>query len=327
MTEPKRPRTGLRPLPLAEGAIPGNDGAGVIRQPAALALLCVLILVWGVNWPILKLALDYVPPLTFAVARLTLGGLCITAVLIARGRFRMPSRQDLPVVLSIGIFQLAAFLAFIHLGLMHVEAGRAAILAYTTLIWVTPLAVLFLGERLTLLKTIGLFCGLGGVFVLFNPVGFDWSSRSLLLGNGFLIAGALAWALCILHVRVHPFRLSPLQLTPWQMLVAIVPLAVLAFFWEADTRIVWSATLWGALAYNGALATGFALWAWVSINRALPAITTAIGSLGVPVVGLLASAVWLGETITATSGAGLLLISSGLALIMIDTVHDGGEAP
>jgi drug/metabolite transporter (DMT)-like permease len=96
---------------------------------------------------------------------------------------------------------------------MHVEAGRAAILAYTTLIWVTPLAVLFLGERLTPLKTIGLLCGLGGVFVLFNPLGFDWSSRSLLVGNGFLIAGALAWALCILHVRAHPFRLSPLQLT------------------------------------------------------------------------------------------------------------------
>jgi drug/metabolite transporter (DMT)-like permease len=310
-----------------DSATRGGDVAGILARPAALALLCLLILVWGVNWPILKLALDYVPPLTFAVARLTLGGLCITAVLIVRGRFRVPGRHDLPVVLSIGIFQLAAFLAFIHLGLMHVEAGRAAILAYTTLIWVTPLAVLFLGERLTPLKTIGLLCGLGGVFVLFNPLGFDWSSRSLLVGNGFLIAGALAWALCILHVRAHPFRLSPLQLTPWQMLVAIVPLAVLAFLWEADTKIVWSATLWGALAYNGALATGFALWAWLSINRALPAITTSIGSLGVPVVGLLASALWLNETITATNGIGLLLISTGLALIMIDTLRDGRKAP
>jgi drug/metabolite transporter (DMT)-like permease len=165
------------------------------------------------------------------------------------------------------------------------------------------------------------------VFVLFNPAGFDWSSRSLLLGNGFLIAGALAWAICILHVRVHPFRLSPLQLTPWQMLVAIVPLAVMASIWEADTKIVWSATLWCALAYNGALATGFALWAWLSVNRALPAITTAIGSLGVPVVGLIASAVWLGESITATSGTGLLLISAGLTLIMIETAPEGRKAP
>jgi len=310
-----------------ESATRSGDGAEIIARPAALALLCMLILIWGVNWPILKLALDYVPPLTFAVARLTLGGLCITAILIARRRFRVPSRHDLPVVLSIGILQLAAFLAFIHLGLMHVAAGRAAILSYTTLIWVTPLAVMFLGERLTPLKTFGLLCGLGGVFVLFNPAGFDWSSRSLLLGNGFLIAGALAWAICILHVRVHPFRLSPLQLTPWQMLVAIVPLAVMASIWEADTKIVWSATLWCALAYNGALATGFALWAWLSVNRALPAITTAIGSLGVPVVGLIASAVWLGESITATSGTGLLLISAGLTLIMIETAPEGRKAP
>jgi len=305
-----------------ECATSGSEGNGVITRPAALALLCILILIWGVNWPIMKLALEYIPPLTFAAARLALGGLCIMAILVARRRFRLPSRHDLPVVFSIGIFQLAAFLAFIHLGLMHVEAGRAAILSYTTLIWVTPLAILFLGERLTPLNSTGLLCGLGGVFVLFNPGGFDWSNRSLLLGNGFLIAAALAWAICILHVRVHSFRLSPLQLTPWQMLVAIIPLAIMASIWEADTKIVWSATLWGAFAYNGALATGFALWAWLTVNRALPAITSAIGSLGVPVVGLIASALWLGEPITATSGIGLLLISAGLTLIMIETAKE-----
>jgi drug/metabolite transporter (DMT)-like permease len=82
-----------------------------------------------------------------------------------------------------------------------------------------------------------------------------------------------------------------------------------------------------ALAYNGALATGFALWAWLSLNRAMPAITSAMGALGVPVVGLLASAVWLGEAINATSAAGLVLISIGLALIMIDTLRRPARRP
>jgi drug/metabolite transporter (DMT)-like permease len=285
----------------------------------ALVLLGMVILVWGMNWPIMKLALNYVPPLTFAVARLVLGGVCLTAVLVARGRFRAPNGQDMPLVLSIGLFQLAAFLGFVHLGLMQVEAGRAVVLCYTTLIWVTPMAVLFLGERLTIMKSLGILFGLGGMFVLFNPSAFDWSDGAILLGNGFLIAGAVAWAICILHVRVHPFRLSPLQLAPWQMLVAIPPLALLAVIWEADATITWSATLWGALAFNGVLATGFALWAWLTLTRALPAITSSIGSLGVPVVGLAASALVLGETITLITGTGFALILAGLALISIET--------
>ena len=303
----------------AQHRAPGESGAHIVHPRVALALLCAVIVVWGVNWPIMKLALDYIPPLTFAVARLVLGGLCLTAVLIARRSFRVPGRQDLPIVFSIGIFQLAAFLGFVHLGLLQVEAGRAVILCYTTLIWVTPLAILFLGERLTGLKTLGLLCGLGGIFALFNPAGFDWSDRSVLWGNGFLIAGALAWAICILHVRVHPFRLSPLQLAPWQMLVATPPLAILAAVWEADATIAWSAPLGAALAFNGALATGFALWAWLTVTRALPAITSSIGSLGVPVVGLASSALFLGESITIATGVGFILVLAGLAMISIET--------
>ena len=74
---------------------PGGSGAHIVHPRVALALLGAVILVWGVNWPIMKLALDYIPPLTFAVARLVLGGLCLTAVLIARRSFRVPGRQDL----------------------------------------------------------------------------------------------------------------------------------------------------------------------------------------------------------------------------------------
>ncbi len=321
MTEPDRPRPDRQPPPSPRNGTDGDHGAAIIARPVALALLMAVIIIWGVNWPIMKLTLANIPPLTFAVARLVLGGLCLVLVLIAQRRFRVPGREDFPIILSVGLLQLAAFLAFIHVGLMWVEAGRAAILSYTTMIWVTPLAVIFLGERLTRRKIAGLACGLGGIAALFNPLGFDWTDARGLAGNAFMLAGAFSWAIAILHIRAHRFKLSPLQLAPWQMLVALVPLALLAFHQEAGSTINWTPTLLASLAYNGALATGFALWAWLSLNRAMPAITTAMGSLGVPVVGLLASAVWLGEAINVTSAAGLLLISIGLALIMIDTAR------
>ncbi|MDX1485293.1 MAG: DMT family transporter [Alphaproteobacteria bacterium] len=293
--------------------------AGVVARPMALALLILVIAVWGANWPIMKLTLASIPPLTFAVARLALGSLCLLAVLLALGRLRLPGRDDLPVVVTVGLLQLAGYLAFIHLGLVHVAAGRSAILGYTTMIWVAPLAAAFLGERLTRRKSAGLASGLGGVLALFNPVEFDWSDGNLLLGNGFLLAGALCWAISIVHVRAHRFRLTPLQLAPWQMAVGLVPLVAVAAYGEDPSAIDWSPGLAAALIYNGALATGFALWAWLSLNRALSAITTSMGSLGVPVVGLVTSALWLGEPISATTAAGLLLIVAGLALIASET--------
>lgn len=292
---------------------------------AALGLMAVVVVVWGMNWPVMKVALVDIPPLAFALARLILGVTCLFAVLAVRGELRLPSRADLPVILSVGLLQLAAFMSLITLGLEHVEAGRSAILAYTTPIWVAPLAAVIVGERLTAARLVGIGFGLAGVAVLFNPVTFDWHDRGKLLGNAFLLCGALAWAIAIVHVRRHRFALSPLQLAPWQMALAIVPVAVLAALTENPADIHPDLRLWAALAYNGPFATAFTLWAWVSVNRALPAITTAMASLAVPVVGLLASAVALGERITFANGVGLALIAAGIAAITVGNTGKSGS--
>ena len=157
--------------------------------------------------------------------------------------------------------------------------------------------------------------GLGGIAALFNPLAFDWSNRDALIGNALLLVAALAWALTIVHVRHHRFQMSPLQLAPWQMLVGALPVAILAVLFESPADIHPGPRLWLALAYNGPCATAFALWAWITVNRALPAITTAMASLAVPVVGVMAAALALGERIHPSDIAGVALIVIGLALI------------
>ena len=72
------------------------------------------------------------------------------------------------------------------------------------------------------------------------------------------------------------------------------------------------------LAFNGPISTAFAVWAWLSVNRSLPAITSSLGSLGVPVVGLIASVIALGEPLDIASVAGLALIVGGLVLVSLD---------
>ncbi|MEW5726352.1 MAG: DMT family transporter [Pseudomonadota bacterium] len=278
------------------------------------ALLVAVVVLWGANWPILKIGLDHIEPVWFAVLRLVLGVACFAAVLAARGGLRPPPRSDWPVVVSVGLLQMAAFMALINLALLWVPAGRSAILAYTTPLWVAPGAALLLGERLTPSRLAGVGVGMGGVLVLFNPLGFDWSDGGALLGNGLLLLAALAWAGAILHVRGHAWRASALELAPWQMLVGLGPLVALAVLLEGAPDVDWSAEfLWVAF-YNGPLATAFAFWAAVTVNRMLPAVTVSMAFLAVPAAGVVFSWLLLGEVLTATNLAGLAAIMAGVAL-------------
>ena len=135
--------------------------AATAATPAAPALgayplLLATILAWGCNWPIMKIGLRYMTPLQFTAARLILGTACMFALVLLLGRLKLPRQRDLPIVFSVGLVQIGLFLALITQALVHVEAGRSAILAYTTPLWVTPLSLVFLGEKLPPLKIMGL---------------------------------------------------------------------------------------------------------------------------------------------------------------------------
>ena len=284
----------------------------------ALMLLIALVLIWGGNWPILKIALLYLSPLWLVALRLGLGTLCLFVwVALVERRVPLPRRSELPLVFSVGLLQLAAFSILINLGLRHVEAGRSAILSYTTPLWVAPAAVLVLGERLRPAQIGGLVLGLAGVAVLFNPLTFDWADPDQRLGNLCLMLGALAWACGIIHVRAHRWRSSQLVLAPWQMLVGLVPTTLLALLVEGPPQPRWGWELAGAVLYTGTLATAFAFWAAITVARAVPALTAALAFLAVPVFGLACSAVALGEPLTLPTLAGFGLILAGVATVTV----------
>ena len=91
----------------------------------AWLLLGSVILLWGINWPVMKLGLADIPPMTFAVIRMLLGAVCMFGVLAVRGnRIRLPSRHDLPIVLTVGLLQMGAFLGLVTVALQFVSAGR-----------------------------------------------------------------------------------------------------------------------------------------------------------------------------------------------------------
>ncbi|PWG62489.1 DMT family transporter [Sediminicurvatus halobius] len=292
-------------------------GSALVSPARARLLLLAVVLLWGANWPVMKVGLESIGPLTFAATRMLLGGATLAVVAALQGQLRLPDRADWPVVFGVGLLQMAGFLGLVNLGLQYVPAGRSAILAYTTAIWVVPLAAMLLGERLAGRRLAGFVIGIAGVGVLFNPFGFDWTDRAVLLGNGLLLLAALLWAILIVQVRGHAMRGSPLSLGPWQFAVAALVLTPLALLLEGTASIRWSPQLAVILAYNGPLATGFCFWAMITVTRALPAITTSLSSLAVPVTGMLLAAVTIGEPLTVTNLAGLALILGGVGLVSV----------
>jgi drug/metabolite transporter (DMT)-like permease len=277
--------------------------------------LALVVLIWGANWPTMKVGLAHIGPMWFAAARFWMGSLCLFAVLAWQGRLALPTRRDLPVLLSVGLTQMALFQPIVNFGLIHVNAGRAAVLVYTTPLWVVPGALLFLGETIGALKWAGVALGVVGVGVLFNPFGLDWTNRDVVIGSFLLMAAAMMWGIAVLHIRSHRWHLSPLQLTPWQLLLAAILVTPAAAIFEGGAGPDWSLPLLYALLYNGPVATAFAFWAATSISRALPAVTSSLSFLAVPAMGVLLSGLSLGEVPDLSLLGGFGSILGGVLLV------------
>ena len=283
------------------------------RRQGVLFLLTV-ILAWGFTWPVNKLVLMSVPPVWAVALRSAIATVTTFVLAFALRRLIVPPREDLPVLLSITLCHMVGFTILTSFGLAVVPAGRSVVLAYTTPLWVTPGAALFLGERLTARRTIGVLVGLLGLATLFNPFAFDWSSRSAVLGNAAILAGALLWAASILHTRGHPWRSTPFELLPWQLLLATVILVSVSLAFEGMPGWTWTPALIGLLLYGGLPGTGLPYWAIAMATRRLPAFTISLGLLATPVFSVVVSTLWLHEPLSASLVIAIVLILGGIAI-------------
>lgn len=277
-------------------------------------LLGAVVLGWGLSWPANKLILLSLPVLWMTALRSAIATVAVFAIWALRGRIAAPPRADLPVLLSITLLHMVGFAVFASLGLALVPAGRSVVLAYTVPLWVTPGASLFLKERLTARKALGVAVGLSGVIVLFNPLSFDWANGSAVLGNFYLLLAALLWAASILHIRGHRWRSTPFELLPWEMLLATLILTAVAGAGPALPPVAWRPELILLLLYTGIPGTVLTYWAAAMASRSLPAVTTSLGLLFTPVVGLTVSSLALGEPLTPALLIAVLLILGGVAL-------------
>jgi O-acetylserine/cysteine efflux transporter len=295
---------------------PGNAATlgGRTQVPTAgLIQLAVSVILLSSAWPLTKIALNLgSTPLWFAEGRAVLSGATAALILALRGKLRVPHRADLPALIAIGVFQLGGYFALSHEAVAWIPAGRTAILANTTTMWVVPLSLIFLHERIPMRRWLAASFGLLGVVVLMSPWAIDWTSRTVLVGHTFLLGASLSWSVAIIVTRAATPRMSMFELLPWCFAVASVMLVPLLLWHEPDGSLGASPASWAALGYIGLIAGPFGTLCVMQATAALPTVVSSVGFLTTPAVSLILANIFLGEKFTTDLLLGSLLIIGGV---------------
>jgi drug/metabolite transporter (DMT)-like permease len=278
----------------------------------ALVAFAVLALLWGYNWIVVKIGLQYVGPFDFAALR----GICgVTGLFIVLIVLRRPLRpQAVPGTILLGLLQNTLFLSLTNVAMVTGGAGKTAVLVFTMPFWTILFAWPILGEKLKGLQWVTIFMAFFGLVLILEP----WSLRATLTSNVLATLGGVSWAASVIVAKKLGKRkdIQLLSLTAWQMLFGVIPLVILA--WAIPSRpIEWSGYFVFALAYAGILATVIGWLLWLYVLNHLPAGTASINALAIPVVAVLGAWIQLGEKPDLFELAGMLTIAAALTMVAL----------
>lgn len=265
-----------------------------------LLLLAGIAVGWGINWPIMKIILTEVPPMTFRGFCLVTGGLGILLIARSNGYQLAIARVHWSKVFWICLFNIFAWNLMATYGLNLLPAGRSALLGYTMPIWAVLLSVWILKDPFNLRTLIALILGMGGIFTLMIDSVYQWSHQGnkswLLIGALLMVAAALCWALGTNLMKRWALPINSMVLTGWLLIIAGIPLIVGALIFEGvPTGVPSGLILWG-LIYNVLVAFMFCYWAWVRVIEITPVGISSLSSLLTPLIGVFSSIWLLNET-------------------------------
>jgi drug/metabolite transporter (DMT)-like permease len=285
------------------------------RRRAWIAML-VLVLIWGYSWITSKIALSYASPLDFSVVRVVLGTLSLFVFLVWSKASLRP--QHFRWVIFIGIVQTAAFIVLNTWALAGGGPGKISVLVFTMPFWVAILAWPVLGERIRGWQWLALALAITGLMLILQP----WNLHASLLSRTLAVAAGICWAIGVVFAkRLHNrSEVDAISFTFWQMAVGTLPILIVDAMFDAST-IEWTPVFIFCAIFNGVVATGIGWAMWLYVLHRLPAGTTSLSSLGIPVIAGLASWIQLGERPTRIELAGMLLIGVALALISWLTIR------
>ena len=276
--------------------------------------LAALWIVWGTSWPAMRTAFLEMPVWQFRAITCGIGGAALLAIAGLSGApVRLPRRDWLPLALA-GAFNMTVWHIASAYGLKLIGAGHAAVVCYTLPIWTALLGAFLLKDRLTPRVMLGLALGIGGIGVLashdFAALGSDP------LGLAFVLAAAVSWGVGTVLIKRRTWSAGVNALAGWQLVMAALPIGVVALATErfALHEVSGTALLCGAYILFMGVIVGYAVW--FKVVSLFPATIASIGALVTPVIGMGSSALLLGEPIGWREIVALALVLSAVALVV-----------
>lgn len=280
------------------------------------ALMALLTLMWGVNWPMMKFSLREVTPLWFRALTMTAGVVTLAAFYRWRGTDLRITRADAPRVATLALPNILGWHLFSILGLAALASGRAAILGFTMPVWTVLLAVALGTERLTPRVLVSAACALAAVLLLSAQEWAGLAGRPL--GVLWMQGAALCWAAGTLMMRRTTLAMTTEAVTIWMMAFGAVAFWIVAPLVEPVPPFgALSAATWWSLAYGAFVNFGFAQVIWFGMARDLPPTASAFAIMAVPLVGLAGATVLVGEVPHATDLVAALCIVAAIAAALV----------
>jgi drug/metabolite transporter (DMT)-like permease len=273
----------------------------------------VLAIIWGVNFPLIKVGLEAVAPLGFNALRFPFAALALWLLLRALRIRARPERKDLPALVALGVLGHVVYQALFILGVARTSAGNASLVLATSPAWTVALSAITGQEKVAGPVWGGVGATMVGMaLVVAGGQGASFGSATL-VGDLLMLAAAVGWAAYTVGSRPFVYRYGPLPVTAWTLWVGTVGVLLLGApsLSRLDPAVL-TPGIWGIVLYAGVLSISVAYALWNRGVRRIGNARTAVYSNLVPVVALLAAWIGLGERPTGLQVLGAAVILAGL---------------
>lgn len=276
-----------------------------------LLLALSVVAIWGTNFVVIRWGLDGLPPFLFATLRFALSALP-WLLFIRRPAVPLRKLAAFGVLLGVGQFGL------LYLAIQgRITPGLASLVVQMQVFFTIGLSVVLMGERVRPYQLAGMALAVSGLAVIASHL----DATLTVTGLALVLAAAFFWS-CANLLAKSAGRVDMLAFMVWSSLFAVPPLFALSWWLEGSALManrlqaaspgVWATVLWQAI---GNSLYGYGVWNWLLARH--PAATVTPLALLVPVFGMGASTVFLGEPLPAWKlGAGALVLG-GLAVIVL----------
>jgi drug/metabolite transporter (DMT)-like permease len=284
------------------------------RRRFGVLAFVVLVLAWSSSFSVVKVGLDYAPPVLFAGLRTLLSGVIMSGVALVWGGSPNLGR-DWRVFAYLAAFNVVLFIGAQTFAVLYLPSGTAAVLLYLQPILVGVLAWAVLGEPLTATKVLGLLLGFAGIVAVSSGGLLDAAGEVTLLGVVSGVASAIFWAIGTVGFKRYEARIATLWAVALPFLAGGVVLTTLGLFSERFSDISWTGPFVSSVLYSAFVGTGLAWLLFFGLVRAGEASRVASFIFVVPLAAVVIGAVVLDETLGLSLLAGAALIVCGIYLV------------